>query len=216
MVTQNLHRALDRDAILRALSSFYGITTADGTPTTLFCDALIGSNDFITGKTILLQSGLAILEDSGATAFDDTNGEITVSPAFSSPVLAGTGFYVLNASSAAALANIIRDIGQTTGTFAFDESAAGEQTVFSVAVAARAKVGAIWLDLNTLTLNNTIRIKHKIDGAAYRTFSTHSWVFATDDKGVLLEGFTAYRDFQVTMQCAGGGAAGKNIPYAVV
>lgn len=120
--------------------------------------------------------------------------------------------YINNAD----LANLIRDVAQATGTFAFDESAAGEQTIFSIVVAARAKVGAIWLDLNTLTLNNTIRIKHKIDGATYRTFSTHAWVFATDDKGVLLEGFTAYRDFQVSMQCAGGGAAGKNVPYAVV
>lgn len=114
------------------------------------------------------------------------------------------------------LANVIRDIAQATGTFAFNESSALEQTIFSVVVAARAKVGAVWLDLNTLTLDNTIRIKHKIDGATYRTFSTNSWVFATDDKGVLIEGFTAYRDFQVTMQCAGGGAAGKNVPYAVV
>lgn len=102
MVMPNLHHALDRDAILRALSSFYGITTADGTPTTLFCSALIGSNDFITDKSILLQSGLAIFEDSGATGFVAGTGRITVSPAFSSPVLAGTGFYVLNASSAAA------------------------------------------------------------------------------------------------------------------
>lgn len=114
------------------------------------------------------------------------------------------------------LANVIRDVAQATGTFPFDESSALEQTIFSVVVAARAKVGAIWLDLNTLTLNNTIRIKHKIDGATYRTFSTHSWVFATDDKGVLVLPFTAYRDFQVTMQCAGGGAAGRNVPYAVV
>ncbi len=108
------------------------------------------------------------------------------------------------------------DIAQVIGVFPFNESAAGEQTIFSAVVAARAKVGAVWLDLNTLTLNNTIRIKEKIDAVNYRTFSAHNWVFATDDKGVLLEGFTAYRDFQVTMQCAGGGAAGKNVPYAVV
>ncbi|MDP2323651.1 MAG: hypothetical protein Q8N51_06430 [Gammaproteobacteria bacterium] len=109
MVTQSLHHALDRDAILRALSSFYGITTADGNPggTTLFCSALIASNDFISDKTILLQSGLSIFEDSGATGFNNVNGQITVTPAFSSQVLAGTGFYVLNASSAAAAIALI-------------------------------------------------------------------------------------------------------------
>lgn len=103
MVMPSLHRALDRDTILRALSSFYGITTDDGNPggTTLVCSTLIGSNDFISNKTILLQSGLAILEDSGAAAFNPVNGQITVNPAFNSQVLEGTGFYVLNASSVA-------------------------------------------------------------------------------------------------------------------
>jgi hypothetical protein len=98
---RSLHHALDRDAIFRALSSFYGITTADGNVTTLICSALIGSNDFITDKTILLDSGASIFEDAGATVFDPGTGTIIVNPAFSSPVLAGTGFYVLNASSAA-------------------------------------------------------------------------------------------------------------------
>ena len=102
---RSIHHALDRDPILRAISSFYGITSADGNPggTTLFCSALIGANDFITGKTILLQSGLAIFEGSGATGFISGTGQITVNPAFSSQVLAGAAFYVLNASSAATL-----------------------------------------------------------------------------------------------------------------
>ena len=117
MVQQSMHRALDRDSILRALSSFYGITTADGNAggTTLFCSTLIGSNDFITGKAILLQSGLGIFEDAGATAFDDTNGEITIAPAFSSRVLAGTAFYVLNTISPASLVLIITLINTNQG-----------------------------------------------------------------------------------------------------
>jgi len=98
MVMQSLHQALDRDAILRALSSFYGITTADGNVggTTLICSILIGANDFISTKTILLQSGNSIYEHRNATAFNPLTGQITVNPAFSSQVLAGTSFYVLN------------------------------------------------------------------------------------------------------------------------
>jgi len=116
MVMPNLHQALDRDAILRALSSFYGITTADGNigGTTLFCSTLIGSNDFITNKSILLQSGLSIYEDNGATGFNPLTGQITVGTAFSSPVLAGTGFYVLN-TAAVDIAPIVAAIAANQG-----------------------------------------------------------------------------------------------------
>lgn len=101
VMQRNLHHALGRDAILRALSVFQGVTTADGNVggTTLICDVLIGSNDFLSDKTILLQSGLSIYEHSGATAFNPVTGQITVDPAFSSQVLEGTSFYVLNAAT---------------------------------------------------------------------------------------------------------------------
>jgi len=104
MVQQSLHHALDRDAIFRALSSFYGITTADGNVggTTLICSTLIGSNDFITGKVILLDSGNAAFETRGATVFVPGTGTITVNPAFSAQVLAGTGFYILTQQALAA------------------------------------------------------------------------------------------------------------------
>ena len=118
MVTQmNRHHALGRDALLRALSVFQGVTTAPGNVggTTLFCDALIGCNDFLTNKTILLESGLAIFEDAGATAFDDTNGEITVAPAFSSQVLAVTAFYVLNNVSPSMVALLISLLNSNQG-----------------------------------------------------------------------------------------------------
>jgi len=274
------HIALAREEIIEALTSWTGITSADGaTPgnNTLIDSLLIGRNDFITGKTILIGGGFnTSYEDKGASSFDPLTGMITVSAAFSAQIKAGTIYRVLNLSSASGISallnaikaktdlipadigtqldtnipaikartdnlpatpaneatvnavgvlataikavtdSLVTDIAQATGTFSFDESSAAEQTAFSVAVVARAKVGSIWLDLNNLTMNCTIRIKHKIDGTTYRTFSTHSFVFATDDKGVLLEGFTAYRDFQVTMQCGGGGVAGKNVPYAVV
>jgi len=113
------------------------------------------------------------------------------------------------------LANIIRDIAETTGTFNFDETSALEQTVFTLTITARSKIGGIWLDFTTVTQDLTIRVKHQIDGANYRTFQTSSWA-TTDDDGVLIEGFTAYRNVQLTLQCGGGGAGAVNIPYAVV
>ncbi|GAI32622.1 unnamed protein product [marine sediment metagenome] len=66
-----------------------------------------------------------------------------------------------------------------------------------------------------VTQDTTIKIKHKIDGANYRTFETNAWV-TTDEDGVLVTGFTAYRDVQITLQCGGGGAGSVDVPYAVV
>jgi hypothetical protein len=109
----------------------------------------------------------------------------------------------------------VADIAQTTGTFAYAENNAAEQTLASIAVAARSKVGGIWLDMTNVTEDTTIRIKHKIDGANYRTFTALSWL-TTDDDGVLVGPFTAYRDIQITLQCDGSGAGNVNVPYAVV
>lgn len=113
------------------------------------------------------------------------------------------------------LANIIRDIAEATGTFAYDETNAAEQTAFTLAIAARAKIGGIWLDLVNVTQDTTIRVKHQIDGANYRTFQTGSWTILDDD-GILITGFTAYRNVQVSLQCGGGGAGPVNVLYAVV
>jgi len=96
------HYALAREAILAALTAYTGITTADGaTPAnnTLICSALIGENDFISNKMILIGSGDARFEDKGSSSFDDTNGEITVVSGFSAQIKMGTIFRVLNISS---------------------------------------------------------------------------------------------------------------------
>jgi hypothetical protein len=195
-------------------------------------DAVEGKLDGVSGLAAIKAVVDAILVDTGTTLegkldalasictaarlgeLDAANIPADIDPLLGRLTAARAGY--LNNINNANLGTLVGDTAGAAGTFAFDESSASEQTVFSIPLTTRAKVGAIWLDLNNLTMNNTIRVKHKIDGATYRTFSTNSWVFASDDKGVLIEGFTAYRDFQVTMQCAGGGAAGKNIPYAVV
>lgn len=94
--------ALSRYELIRVLTAYQGITTADGAAdgTTLIDSNLIGRNDFITGKTILLMFGDARDEDLGAVGFDDTTGTITVEPVgFSAQIVAGTVFRILNISS---------------------------------------------------------------------------------------------------------------------
>lgn len=95
--------ALAREALVRALTAYSGITTADGAfdgTATLIDSNLIGRNDFISEKTILIESGDARDEDKGATAFDDTDGKITLQgTGFSAQIKAGTVYKVLNIST---------------------------------------------------------------------------------------------------------------------
>ena len=97
--------ALSRDELIRALTVYSGITTADGAivggrGTTLVDSNLISRNDFISEKTILIMSGDAKDEDKGATGFTPGDGTITLqSTGFSAQILAGTIYRVLNISS---------------------------------------------------------------------------------------------------------------------
>ena len=113
------------------------------------------------------------------------------------------------------LANLIRQVAEVADTFSFDETSALEQDMVSVTITARAKIGGIWLDMVNVTQNTTIKVYHKADGTNFREVSTSAWV-TTDSDGVLIEGFTAYRDIKVTLTCGGGGAASVNVPYAIV
>lgn len=113
------------------------------------------------------------------------------------------------------LANVIREVAQATGTFSYNETSALEQTMVTLTITARAIIGGIWLDMTNVTQSTTIRVEHQIDGATYTTFETDSWTTANDD-GVLITGFTAYRDVRITLQCGGGGVGNVDIPYAIV
>ncbi len=106
--------ALSRDALIRTLTAYSGITTEDGTGTTTLVDSnLIGRNDFISEKTILIMSGDAKDEDKGATDFDESDGKITLQgTGFSAQIKAGTIYRVLNISSIEIdVANIDTKIG---------------------------------------------------------------------------------------------------------
>jgi len=99
---ENRGHALARYELIRVLTAYQGITTADGAAdgSTLVDSALIGRNDFVTGKTILIMYGDARDEDLGATAFNPVTGAITVEAVgFSAQIVAGTVFRILNISS---------------------------------------------------------------------------------------------------------------------
>jgi len=102
----NRGHALSRDAIIRTLTAYSGITTADGAAggTTLVDSNLI-DNAFISPagipeKTVLILSGNARGEDKGSASFDNVTGEITLQGAgFGAQILAGTIYRILNISS---------------------------------------------------------------------------------------------------------------------
>ena len=117
--------ALSRDALVRTLTSYQGITTADGAfdgTATLIDSNLIGRNDFISEKTILIMSGDAKDEDKGAKSVDtDVNGKIIngiitlQGTGFSAQIKAGTIYRVLNISTVEIdVANMDAKIGTNT------------------------------------------------------------------------------------------------------
>lgn len=113
------------------------------------------------------------------------------------------------------LASLISPVTETTGTFSFDETLAGEQTMVTVTITARSAVGGIWLDMVNVTQDTTIKLYHKVDGTNLREISSHSWT-TTDSDGVLIDGFAAYRDVQITLTCGGGGIGAVSVPYSIV
>ncbi len=111
--------ALSRDALIRTLTAYSGITTADGAfdgTATLIDSNLKGRNDFITEKTILIMSGDAKDEDKGAASFNSDEGIITLQgTGFSAQIKAGTIFRVLNISTTEIdVANMNAKIGTIT------------------------------------------------------------------------------------------------------
>jgi len=93
--------ALARAELIHALTAYQGITTADGNVagTTIIDANLIGRNDFITEKSVLIMSGPASYEDKGAASFVPGTGTITLQSGFSAQIKAGTIYRILNISS---------------------------------------------------------------------------------------------------------------------
>ena len=113
------------------------------------------------------------------------------------------------------LATHAPQVTQTTGTLTYDETSASEQTLVELAITARATVGAIWVDMVNATQDIAFKLYHKIDASNFREIVSYNWL-TTDSDGVLIEGFTAYRDVKITLTCGGGGAGSVDVPYAIV
>jgi len=221
-----MHHALDRDPILRAISSFYGITTADGNVggTTLICSMLIGSNDFISDKCILLESGLALFEDSGAITFNNVNGTITVSPAFSSQVLAGTAFYVLNNASAVAILALVNAIKTQTDKLSGAAPVVGNTVAnWFTAEANIVQIGAnntknklhsLALDITGAVGTITIRLYQQVDGVERRCYE-QGFTIAADGPGIWVVNGTVgiHEVLRVTAQSSLVGDNGLPIHY---
>jgi len=115
----NKGHALSRDELVRSLTAYSGITSADGAAdgTTLVDANLNGRNDFIKEKTILIMSGDAKDEDKGALSFVNTPpATITLQgTGFSAQIKAGTIYRVLNISTVEIdVANMDAKIGTNT------------------------------------------------------------------------------------------------------
>ena len=102
--------------------------------------------------------------------------------------------------------------GEYTGTVS--AGTAAETTLKEIVTTARIEIKSIWLDLNNLTANATIKLYHIVDATNYRVFETLTWLFATDDKGVLITGFSINNNWKITI--TGTEGAGVNIPYNII
>jgi len=90
--------ALAREQLIKALTCWSGTTTSDGAAdgSNLVDSTLIGKNDFLTGKSIIIMSGSAQYETKGIGSFSSTTGRITISGYCSAQIIAGTLYKVLN------------------------------------------------------------------------------------------------------------------------
>jgi hypothetical protein len=114
---ENLAHALARDELIRALTAYSGVATADGAAdgSTIVDSNLIGVNDFISKKAVLVMSGPAAREDKGAASFNNVTGTIALQSGFSAQITAGTIYRVLNISSVEIdVADILTRIGTNT------------------------------------------------------------------------------------------------------
>lgn len=90
-----------------------------------------------------------------------------------------------------------------------------ENTAIEITNTKRLKLESVWLDLNTLVQDVTIKIYHKIDGTNYRQYDELSWA-TTDEDGVLLSGITINSDWKLTITSPVAQGGTKAIPYNVI
>lgn len=166
-------------------------------------------NDYFVGWYVM-----CVRDDGGASAAPQ--GEYRLITDY----VSATGAFVHNAFTAILAVGdqvliihprVFRAILTTTGTFSHPNGVV-EQTVFTITLTKPTEVKSLFLDLVNLTQNATIRIKHEIDGATYRTIETFSWTTVMDD-GVYFRSITCNDNIQVTIQSAIAEGAARDIPF---
>jgi len=179
MVMPNQAHALSRDELIRVLTAFKGITTANGAVAgnTLIDSNLIGVNDFVTDKTILIMFGNAIYETKGATVFNPATGAITVNPAFNAQIIIGTPYRILNipaGSSLTIILNIITNIfdlvnamlvlTETGGTVTATGLLTEDNVYINDAPAGVFKPIVVTIDMSDLAVGEvaTVRVRNRI------------------------------------------------------
>lgn len=223
-MVQSKHHALAREAILAALTAYTGITTADGaTPAnnTLICADLIGKNDFISNKTILIGSGDADDESSGALSFATLTGIITVTDAFSAQIKAGVLFRIININIGD-LAAIKDQVDKLAGEPVTEDSEtknwnASEQDLVSLGAAStKKKLHSLIVDISQLTATATITIRlyMKVNGTERKVYE-ENFVVGTDPDGCwVVNGTIGIHDvLRVTCQSDNAADDGKAIAY---
>jgi hypothetical protein len=101
-----------------------------------------------------------------------------------------------------------------TGTLSYLD-AGGEQTVFEATIARPIVIWGVFLDLNALTQNGTVKVYHKIDGSNYREID--SYAVAAGDTNLYIDTIFALNyDFKVTYTEAVDEGAARDIPYSYV
>jgi hypothetical protein len=198
-MVMNRSYALAREEIIRALVAYTGVTTADGAVTrdSLIDSNLIGATDWITGKTILIDSGDSERQDKGATSFNPVTGEISVVSAFTNRIMAGTMYRILNiASTELEVALLLARVGTNVDP-------AGTDTLFAWFARLWAALAAISVDI-PLCYSGTVTA---IPGPNEFTIPTLAGKGA--GKFLDLSGVAPYYAF-VFRDAGGGGAAPQN------
>jgi hypothetical protein len=100
---------LARDEQIRAITVFNGWATADGNVggTTIVDTKLVGVNDYVTNKAVLIMSGPCKWELQRCSGFVAGTGTITVNAAFTAQITTGVLYKLLNFSIGADLGAIV-------------------------------------------------------------------------------------------------------------
>ena len=110
----------------------------------------------------------------------------------------------------------LTDSANSSGTFSYLDTG-GEQTVAELTPTKRIKLTGIWLDLENMMQNGTIKLYYKIDGSTYRNFASRAFTVASDPEGMYIDipaGINAA--FKVTYTEGSDETAARDIPYQII